>query len=200
MAAIRSSRNKTTELALASAFRRLGVKGWRRHTNLPGKPDFVFRDARLAIFVDGCFWHDCPKHGHQPLSNQNYWRKKLKNNKKRDRNTCNALQKRGWSVLRFWEHEVKESSTICVAKVAQLLVGRANRGCNANRSASPSRARRKVDHSTVRANRLARARRLCVLNEPSGRSSCDRLPNHVHSVCANIPARASASHQVLRHL
>jgi DNA mismatch endonuclease (patch repair protein) len=149
MAAIRSSGNRTTELALASAFRRLGVKGWRRHANLPGKPDFVFREARLAVFVDGCFWHGCPKHGHQPLSNQSYWLKKLKKNKKRDRNTDDDLQKIGWKVLRFWEHEAKASSTACVAKVARLLVKGATRGCDASRSASPSRTRRKADHSTT---------------------------------------------------
>ncbi len=63
MAAIRSKGNKDTELRLAFILRAYGIKGWRRHYPLPGKPDFVFPKQRLAVFVDGCFWHSCPKHG-----------------------------------------------------------------------------------------------------------------------------------------
>jgi DNA mismatch endonuclease (patch repair protein) len=121
MAAIRSSRNQTTELALASALRRLGVTGWCRHANLPGKPDFVFRDARLAVFVDGCFWHSCPKHGHQPLSNRGYWLKKLTKNKERDESTNRVLRRMGWRVLRIWEHQAKASPDRCAARIQKIL-------------------------------------------------------------------------------
>ena len=122
MAAIRSTGNRTTEEALASAFRRLGVKGWCRHVDLPGKPDFVFRKQRLAVFVDGCFWHNCPKHGHIPHSNREYWRKKLKRNQERDRDTNRELRKRGWRVLRIWEHSVKDSPAACAARAARALL------------------------------------------------------------------------------
>jgi DNA mismatch endonuclease (patch repair protein) len=73
MAAIRSRGNKGTELTLVAILRAAHVTGWRRHQPLPGRPDFVFRRARLAVFVDGCFWHGCPKHGRKPASNRGYW-------------------------------------------------------------------------------------------------------------------------------
>jgi DNA mismatch endonuclease (patch repair protein) len=73
MAAIRSKGNKDTEMKLVSIFRAYGIKGWRRHRLLPGKPDFIFSKARLAIFVDGCFWHGCPTHEQKPDSNRDYW-------------------------------------------------------------------------------------------------------------------------------
>src|SRR6266704_3667265 len=83
MAAIRSRGNIDTELKLASIFRAHRIKGWRRHQRLPGSPDFVFRRERVAVFVDGCFWHGCPKHGRTPDSNRGYWLPKLKRNKQR---------------------------------------------------------------------------------------------------------------------
>ena len=122
MSAIRSVGNRTTEQAVASAFRRNGVKGWRRHANLPGKPDFVFRTQRLAIFVDGCFWHNCPKHGHIPKTNRKYWRKKLERNQERDRAANRELRKRGWRVLRLWEHAAKASPAACAARAARALL------------------------------------------------------------------------------
>ena len=127
MAAIRSTGNKTTEEALASAFRRLGVKGWRRHVDLPGKPDFVFRKQRLAVFVDGCFWHNCPKHGHYPHTNQRYWSKKLARNISRDRKMARQLRQRGWSVMRIWEHDVKKRPEACARRVQRSLQRRSSR-------------------------------------------------------------------------
>jgi DNA mismatch endonuclease (patch repair protein) len=98
--------NKSTELVLVRLFRQHKIKGWRRHVSLPGKPDFVFRKQRLAVFVDGCFWHGCPKHGRQPKSNRKFWRTKLSSNKNRDRFVNKALRQAGWRVLRIWEHEL----------------------------------------------------------------------------------------------
>lgn len=106
MAAIRSKGNKDTELKLASILRAHGIKGWRRHRPLPGKPDFIFPKQRLAVFVDGCFWHGCPKHGRKPESNQHYWRAKLLGNKCRDGRVSRLLRDCGWKVLRIWEHEL----------------------------------------------------------------------------------------------
>jgi len=71
------------------------------------RPDFVFRRARLALFVDGCFWHGCPQHGTQPKGNAAFWRRKFSRNKKRDRLVTRTLRKSGWRVIRIWEHTLR---------------------------------------------------------------------------------------------
>jgi DNA mismatch endonuclease (patch repair protein) len=144
MAAIRSVGNRTTERALAAAFRRLGLKGWRRHVSLPGKPDFVFLKARLAVFVDGCFWHGCPKHGHWPKTNRRYWRRKLRRNAERDRAMTRELVRRGWRVVRVWEHDVKRMPAVCAAKVAKALFRDKLSGSRASRSSSPVSVQREA--------------------------------------------------------
>src|SRR2546426_1147300 len=103
MSRIRSSGNKDTERALVRLFRKEGISGWRRRWPLAGKPDFVFLEARLAIFVDGCFWHGCLKHSRPPKSNQAYWRAKMIRNKARDRSVSRTLRMKGWRVMRIWE-------------------------------------------------------------------------------------------------
>ncbi|HZQ46627.1 MAG TPA: very short patch repair endonuclease [Verrucomicrobiae bacterium] len=106
MAAIRSKGNKATELRLVAILRATGIRGWRRHQPLPGRPDFVFRRERLVIFVDGCFWHGCPRHFRMPKSNREYWERKLGRNIRRDRGNNKSLRKAGWQVLRFWQHSL----------------------------------------------------------------------------------------------
>jgi DNA mismatch endonuclease (patch repair protein) len=95
MSRIRSRGSRATELGLARLFRRLGVTGWRRHfefrisnsesRSFRVKPDFVFLKRRIALFVDGCFWHDCPRHMTKPAGNAAFWSKKLAANRLRDR-------------------------------------------------------------------------------------------------------------------
>ncbi|MHC1767921.1 MAG: very short patch repair endonuclease [Verrucomicrobiia bacterium] len=85
MSRVRGHGNKQTELALASLFRRNHITGWRRQQPLFGKPDFTFNHLRIAVFVDGCFWHACPMHAEQPRSNRPFWLKKLASNKARDK-------------------------------------------------------------------------------------------------------------------
>ena len=80
--------------------------------NLPGQPDIVIPAMRLAIFVDGCFYHGCPKHGHQPKSNQGYWGPKLARNMKRDASSRRRLRRLGFSVWRFWEHELRPKALV----------------------------------------------------------------------------------------
>jgi DNA mismatch endonuclease, patch repair protein len=106
MSRIRGRGNKDTELALAKLLRRHGIKGWRRNQPVFGKPDFIFPKLKLAIFVDGCFWHGCPKHATKPKNNRTFWHRKLSANKKRDRLVTQTLRKLGWQVLRIWEHEL----------------------------------------------------------------------------------------------
>lgn len=112
MAAVRSTGNKVTEGYLVNLFRHHGVKGWRRQLGLPGKPDFTFRQERVALFVDGCFWHGCPKHLRLPSSNRRYWEKKVARNQARDRAVSRELRLRGWRVLRVWEHEVSDEQRV----------------------------------------------------------------------------------------
>ena len=107
MSLIRSGGNKATELRLIAIFKEHGITGWRRKQKLPGKPDFVFRAPRVCVFVDGCFWHACPKHGTLPKTRRAFWLKKLGTNKARDRRVGRELRRDGWRVLRIWEHELR---------------------------------------------------------------------------------------------
>lgn len=88
---------------------------------LPGRPDIVFPRARVAVFVDGCFWHGCPVHGHMPKSREEYWGPKIARNQRRDNDTNATLAAMGWRVMRFWEHEVLGSLPQCVATIAAAV-------------------------------------------------------------------------------
>ncbi len=110
MSRIRSRGNAATELRLIHLFHAHKITGWRRNQRLPGKPDFVFREKHVAVFVDGCFWHGCPKHATNPKSNRAYWRHKLSGNKSRDRLVTRTLRLSGWHVLRIWHHELKRKN------------------------------------------------------------------------------------------
>jgi DNA mismatch endonuclease (patch repair protein) len=106
MAAIRSRGNLNTELKFAAILRAQGVTGWRRHQPIPGRPDFIFRPERLAVFIDGCFWHGCRSHCRMPKSRVSFWTNKISRNMARDREVARLLRHRGWRVLRFWEHDL----------------------------------------------------------------------------------------------
>jgi DNA mismatch endonuclease, patch repair protein len=106
MAQVRSYGNKSTEAKIIKIFKVLKIKGWRRNVPLVGKPDFVFQNAKIAFFVDGCFWHGCAKHCRLPSSNRKYWTQKIERNKNRDRTITKILHQKGWQVIRVWEHEL----------------------------------------------------------------------------------------------
>jgi DNA mismatch endonuclease (patch repair protein) len=82
--------------------------------------DIAIPSSRLAIFIDGCFWHGCPKHGHKPKSNKAYWLPKLRKNIARDKAKTARLKSSGWKVVRFWEHDINKRLDWCVRKVAKL--------------------------------------------------------------------------------
>lgn len=132
---------------LATLFRQNKITGWRRHLlvrsvegglrNLGARvaslrtsrsalrtfsvrPDFVFREVRLAVFVDGCFWHGCPRHGTQPKGNAAFWRKKISINRARDRRVNRVLRRAGWHPLRVWEHELKNKDCL-LARLRRAL-------------------------------------------------------------------------------
>lgn len=127
MAAVRSKGNKDTEVSLADFFRRHGIIGWRRHLPMPGKPDFTFRRERVVVFVDGCFWHGCSKHLRMPASNRSYWRKKIARNMARDRRVTRELAADGWTVLRVWEHSLRDENRVVQRVVTALARKHAKR-------------------------------------------------------------------------
>lgn len=103
MARVRAAGNASTEALLARLLREHRIAGWRRGQAIWGKPDFVFRAAHVVLFVDGCFWHGCPRHKRIPKSRVGFWRAKLARNLRRDRAVNRALRASGWRVLRVWE-------------------------------------------------------------------------------------------------
>ena len=150
MSRIRGRGNKETELARIRFFCRERITGWRRHVEvriadcglrngakprtshqsgkgvfsaLRVRPDFVFPKFKVAVFVDGCFWHGCPLHATKPVTNRAFWRKKLAGNKTRDRLVSRTLRQAGWRVLRIWEHElVRKQERRLVARIQRFLL------------------------------------------------------------------------------
>ena len=147
MSRIRSRGNKDTELALARLFRAEGITGWRRQQRIRcnvqrptpnaersklsvGRwkffsvvPDFVFPKLRLAVFVDGCFWHACRLHTTKPKGNVAFWRRKFATSKARDLLVNRTLRKAGWLVLRIWEHELRaQNRSRCVRRVRRFTM------------------------------------------------------------------------------
>lgn len=125
MKAIRGRGNRTTELALARVLRRERLPGWRRHrADLPGRPDFAWPSRKVAVFVDGCFWHGCPRCYRAPSRNSAFWAAKVEANRRRDRRVSRQLRALGWRVLRVWECRVSEPGTIAQIRRAYDGVGR----------------------------------------------------------------------------
>jgi DNA mismatch endonuclease, patch repair protein len=108
----RAHGTKSTEVRFRSLLVRAGVRGWKlgHALGLPGRPDVVFPRLRLAAFLDGCFWHGCDKCRSIPVSNRPFWNQKIKANRDRDKTVVRALRRKGWIVLRIWEHELRIDS------------------------------------------------------------------------------------------
>lgn len=140
MSAIRGRGNKSTEGRFIAILKVRRITGWRRHVALAidpppaavrtGKsrprlprvrPDFVFPGHRLAVFLDGCFWHSCPKHSVQPSTNEVFWVNKLSANRARDRHVTNALRRRGWRVIRIWEHDLRQRPEVVGTAIDRKL-------------------------------------------------------------------------------
>ena len=137
MSAIRSKHARTTERALRMALIRARIRGWQLHADLPGKPDIFFADQKIAVFVDGCFWHFCPKCGHIPRTRQAFWKAKLDRNTRRDRRTKRALRTGGIRVIRVWEHQLRPAinldRVILRLRTALQMSRRPSRNYNAHR-------------------------------------------------------------------
>lgn len=120
MARIRS-RDTKPELLLRRALFAVGIRGWRCHLRmLPGKPDLAFPRWKVAVFVDGCFWHGHPEF-FTPGKSGAYWDTKIARTQERDRLANKALSAKGWDVLRFWDFEVEQDIASCVAQVQEAL-------------------------------------------------------------------------------
>ena len=122
MARVRSKGNKTTEMRLARLLSQAGLRGWRRHHNIPGRPDFVWHAVKVAVFADGCFWHGhCCGKNISPRTNTEAWINKINRNRARDRKTARVLRGRGWVVIRLWECQLLRNPTGCVDKIRRAL-------------------------------------------------------------------------------
>jgi DNA mismatch endonuclease (patch repair protein) len=111
MANVRSTGNRSTEGRVEAALRSADITGWKKHPKaVPGRPDFYFSKAKLAVFVDGCYWHACPRCCRMPTSNVEYWNAKINSNRRRDNRIRRQLRVSGLHVMRIWEHEIKNAS------------------------------------------------------------------------------------------
>jgi len=120
-----SVRNKNTglEMKLRRALWKAGLR-YRVNFKLLGKPDIVFPKRKLAIFIDGCFWHGCPIHGTSPETNAEFWKTKIKVNIERDLQVTSQLKNMGWLVIRVWGHEIKECLDVVIKNITESLHGR----------------------------------------------------------------------------
>lgn len=111
------SKNTKAEIAFRKLLWKNDIRGYRLHSHLFGKPDIYFSKRCVAVFIDGCFWHKCPICFVKPKSKNDYWDNKIEKNIDRDIEVTRELRNRGIIVLRFWEHEIKNSINKCITKV-----------------------------------------------------------------------------------
>lgn len=123
MKKVKPAGNKTTELQMIKAFEDFKISGWRRHYDVKGHPDFVFPKKRIAIFVDGCFWHGHDCRNTRPENNKEFWEKKRNRNIKHDKEITLRFESRGWTVIRIWECELKKKNREQLEKKLDPLIG-----------------------------------------------------------------------------
>jgi len=110
MSRIKGKDNKTTEVAFIILLKANSIKGWRRQWPVAGRPDVAFPKEKIAVFVDGCFWHQCPRHRKIPESNRSYWMEKFRAGKAKRLKDKRLLRAGGWTVLEVWEHDLKDDA------------------------------------------------------------------------------------------
>ncbi len=121
MSLIRGRDNKQTEQVLLRLLKRNKFTGWRRHLPLPGKPDFAFPNKKVAVFVDGCFWHGCPKCYTRPKTNRKFWDRKREDNMARDKRVTCQLRRQGWKVIRIWQHSLQKFPQTCLNRIRRAV-------------------------------------------------------------------------------
>lgn len=127
MSHVKSNGNKSTEERLLKIFKQYGVKGWRRQYKIFGKPDFVFPKRKIAIFLDGCFWHGHDCRNTRPEQHAEYWEAKRRRNMERDIDVTAHLQKIGWTVIRIWECELKKKNADILLNKLDIVIDRLNK-------------------------------------------------------------------------
>ena len=121
MGKVRSNNNKSTELKLIQVFAEYNITGWKRNYPVKGRPDFVFLKKKIAVFVDGCFWHGHDCRNTRPSDNAQYWEKKRARNIKRDAEVTLLFEQRGWSVIRIWECELKKANRAKLLEKLEII-------------------------------------------------------------------------------
>lgn len=118
------SRIRSAETGIEREFRRMlwsrGLR-YRKNFKMEGTPDIAFPGVKLAVFLDSCFWHFCRYHCRMPKSNKSFWRRKLLRNRSRDRATTKRLRRRGWIVVRLWEHQLRANPASCITRISEAL-------------------------------------------------------------------------------
>ena len=122
MSAVKGRGNRSTERRLRSALVSSGIRGWLVQPKVSfGRPDFYFPDSKLAVFVDGCFWHGCELCRHNVKTNSAFWKAKLQANMDRDARVNERLSESGIRVIRFWEHELQSGLSRCIQVVRDSI-------------------------------------------------------------------------------
>jgi len=122
MSQVRSKGNQSTELRMIKLFKENGITGWRRNYLVTGHPDFVFLNRKVAIFVDGCFWHGHDCRNTRPKENADYWQNKRENNVRRDAEVTRIFKERGWQVVRIWECQLTKAKAPNVVSLINTLL------------------------------------------------------------------------------
>jgi len=150
------AKNTSVEVELRRLLWAAGLRGYRLHDDrVPGHPDVIFASARVALFVDGCFWHGCQKCYREPKSNRKYWQMKVQRNRDRDARVNATCGEQGWRVVRAWEHEVKRSPRLVTRRILAAIGRGLREGSLKQSSRSASESQRKTSSKSA-AKPLAR--------------------------------------------
>jgi DNA mismatch endonuclease (patch repair protein) len=121
MSRVRGKGNKSTELSLRLTLVRAGIRGWQMHPkSVVGCPDFYFPRNKLAVFVDGCFWHACKRRGHVPKTRSSFWSLKFARTRRRALKVAKKMRQQHIAMVRFWEHDIKRDPGLAVQKITDL--------------------------------------------------------------------------------
>jgi len=163
----------------------MGVRGYRKNwRKIKGTPDIAFPSKRIAIFINGCFWHRCPECDYQqPKSNKPFWREKFKKNTERDKRTETSLHEQGWATLTIWEHEVKKNINEAINKIISLLNAKKGKTSKAVAKVDPRKcAKRHVIAIIERKGNFYVGSDWC--HNPQ--EKCPRLPGEDYTKCKTI--------------